>query len=447
VNAASYTRRHWNGLAAVQAGLWLTGAGSQAQPARGKMARGKRMIQLTLLRTGRTDSLEPRRQAITAGKRTMPSRAAAGAPGYLRAFGNERLNSRLGRELGEGEWVEKWREEIRMDGAPAFVLSSSGFIVVHGSDWQIRDAPGKAIASGRLGPGQAVIDPALRSVFTFTEAGYLTLRRLADGGPLFQFLPVQGDGYIRTFLTRRGSRLLVAGWESMFDPHGRFQPSKSVLQIQGLGTPPLADEFGLLSTAERVGELYVEWPAVRVAAAEEQIVCALPNELFRMNWEWEIPAIYEGEFDPRSLSLDEAGNIYLLCTAGGASHLWVINAKGERVVDFALPGDPQTLLFPPVIGYGHTAYLLAQQHIYAVGPDGKLQWSRAAHGGAAGAAVTLDDKLLTSEGACIVVYDAKGERRSIACFPGETLSTPPILTEAGEMLVASETVLHCLSPK
>jgi len=87
-------------------------------------------------------------------------------------------------------------------------------------------------------------------------------------------------------------------------------------------------------------------------------------------------------------------------------------------------------------------YLISGRHILAVGQDGKLDWSREAAGPIAGAAVTADDQLLTSEGSQVAAWDAKGERHVVFTFP-EVLTTAPILTKGGELLAAGRSGLFC----
>ncbi len=116
--------------------------------------------------------------------------------------------------------------------------------------------------------------------------------------------------------------------------------------------------------------------------------------------------------------------------AGGQNHAWKITPSGEIGFDFVLPGGPVLLDHPPIVGYDHSVFQLSGQHIYVIGANGRLRWSRVAEGGLAGAVVTADGQLVVSEGRYVVAYDANGERRKVVCFDGETLTSPPILNEA-----------------
>jgi outer membrane protein assembly factor BamB len=250
--------------------------------------------------------------------------------------------------------------------------------------------------------------------------------------------------YTRAFLTRHGGRLLILGWERALDPHGHKKAENSRIEILDLGMPPKADGFGFLTSSKEVGELYIKELGVQMATAGATIVAAAKNEFYRMNWDLQVTEVLEGNFDPQGLSLDEAGNTYMALAAGGTNHVWKLTPKGEIAYDFTLPGPGIVLETPPIVGYDHTVYQLASQQIYAIGDNGKLRWSRTAEGGVGGAAITGDGHLLVSEGSCIVAYDAKGDRRKVHCFPNETLTSPPILNESGNLMVTSKTSLHCL---
>jgi outer membrane protein assembly factor BamB len=326
-----------------------------------------------------------------------------------------------------------------------FVLAIADRAIVHGRQWHLVDATtGRSLANDRLGGGPIVIDQALKGFITHYTSAHLSVRRLADGKELFKYLPGQGDVYTRAFLTRHGGRLLILGWERALDPHGHKKAENSRIEILDLGMPPKADGFGFLTSSKEVGELYIKELGVQMATAGATIVAAAKNEFYRMNWDLQVTEVLEGNFDPQGLSLDEAGNTYMALAAGGTNHVWKLTPKGEIAYDFTLPGPGIVLETPPIVGYDHTVYQLASQQIYAIGDNGKLRWSRTAEGGVGGAAITGDGHLLVSEGSCIVAYDAKGDRRKVHCFPNETLTSPPILNESGNLMVTSKTSLHCL---
>jgi hypothetical protein len=124
--------------------------------------------------------------------------------------------------------------------------------------------------------------------------------------------------------------------------------------------------------------------------------------------------------------------------------LWLLTQEGERSYAFEfplgiVPGDT-----PPVIGFDHTVYLLAGQHLLAVAPDGKLEWSKQTSGPLIGAVAT-QDKLLVAEGNTLSAWTRNGERTVLYTAP-EMFNSSPILTDSGDLLVASRSQLYCLRP-
>jgi hypothetical protein len=171
------------------------------------------------------------------------------------------------------------------------------------------------------------------------------------------------------------------------------------------------------------------------------------NVIYIMDWDLNVKSAWDGEFEPQAISLDEAGRIYMNVKTADRSEMWLLSQNGERYYAFALPGGPLHLPIPPIVGYDHTAYILAGDQIYSVAPDGKLQWARAAAAKIGGAAVTPGDELLVSEGPEVVAYGKKGDRRKIWSSSGEPLTTPPVTAAGGQLLAASSTTLYCLGVK
>ncbi len=432
-------------LAACALFLAACDAGAQSTVAK-ESAGAKKMIQLTNIHGLTKSPINAPRHPLRPGSPVAtPSATPVAGPGYTRPFANESQNSRLPAALGTNEWKPLWNLPLDPAMPARFVLAIGDRAIVHGRQWHLVDAAtGRSISNDRLGGGPIVIDQALKGFITHYTSAHLSVRRLADGKELFKYLPGQGDVYTRAFLTRHGGRLLILGWERALDPHGRKKAENSRVEIIDLGMPPKADSFGFLSSSSQVGELYIKELGVQMATAGPTIVAAARNEFYRMTWDLQVTEILEGNFDPQGLSLDEAGNTYMAVAAGGTNHVWKISPKGEIAYDFTLPGPGIVLETPPIVGYDHTVYQLAGPQIYAVGENGKLRWSRTAEGAVGGAAISGDGQLLVSEGACVVAYDAKGDRRKVHCFPNETLTSPPILNESGHLLVTSKTALHCL---
>jgi hypothetical protein len=164
-----------------------------------------------------------------------------------------------------------------------------------------------------------------------------------------------------------------------------------------------------------------------------------------MDWDLTIRHGLEAGFDPVTMSLDEAGRIYLVVKIDGRNVLWLVTPEGGLLYAFEFqPGSPPPD-YPPIIAYDHSVYLVSGAQILALGPDGKLNWTRAANSTVKGGFVTPDQLLVVTEGDSITSWNAQGRRTVLFSTGGDMLQTPPVLAPAGELLAASETRLYCLS--
>lgn len=381
----------------------------------------------------------------SASVQPLPAAAPGAYADYTQPHANPEQNSRLAASLPAGPWTVRWQAEINPAFRPTFVLAGNDAVVVQAGEWRLFDRQGRPVSRDRLGLGPMALDTGNGYLYHITINSYLAARRLADGGPFFQFLPRFGDLYARTFYARNGQRLLVAGVEFQKAPLEVKIADTSMMQVTGLGNPIRADEMGDLASMESPAVLLLPWVNLVVAAHGEWIVAATPGHVYFLDWKLGFRAAFEASFEPQAMSLDEAGRVYLVAASETQTSLWLLTPAGERLYSFALPPGTAAISTPPIVGYDHTVYLIAGQYIFAVAPDGKLHWSRAATGAIAGAVLTGDGQLLTAEGSQIAAWNQRGERRVVHAFPGEDLATPPVLTTHGDLLVASRGRLFCLT--
>ncbi len=394
----------------------------------------------TGMRTISADA-KPLRHAATA---PSFSRASAGTGLYPKPYANDQQNSRLSATVSSGFRV-RWQSQLNPTFQPEFVLTDASRIVVQSAEWQMFDADGRPIASDRRSFGPIVMDGANQLMYLINPAGYLVARKLGDGSQLYNFLPQFGDSYARTFISRQGQRMLIAGSERPRGSHGDFVPANSIIEADDLGERPTVDEMGFLTSLVERGSLMIPSIGLRTAGINDQVIAAVPGRLYLLDANLKIKDTVEAEFTPVAMSLDEAGRIYLVSSVKDRTHLWMLTPAGEQIYSFDLPPGT-SVIQPPLVDYDHTAYLIAGQHITAVDHAGKLKWSKSVAGSIAGASVMADDHLLIAEGGTVAIYDTRGERRAIFQSPGEDLATPPVLSAKGEILVASATHLYCLSP-
>jgi hypothetical protein len=237
--------------------------------------------------------------------------------------------------------------------------------------------------------------------------------------------------------------MLIAGSERPRGAHGEFEPTRSVIDLFDLGSPLQVDEMGNLASADPRASLILPSVTMLVAGVDERLVAAIPNGIYVMNWSLKVEAAFSTDVEPVAMSLDESGRIYLVAEKEERKRLLQLSTTGEQFWSVDLPSGIDVFQ-PPVIGYDHTAYVIGRNHLVAVGPDGKVRWSKTASA-VAGAAVTSDDRLLASEENAVMLLNAAGERRRVFAISDGKLSTPPILTADSEILVASNTHLYCLS--
>ena len=372
------------------------------------------------------------------------------AMGYTRSYANEAANSRSATALPEGNWVEDWRAELAAGLSPLFVLYGGRAIVLPGPfQWQLFDIQGNAHGVGALGMGQTVLDLEHGLFIGPGPTGVVTAWSLSDGSKIFSLLVATDDAFRQALLARRGERLLVVSVEYKAEPHGGHQPEESLVEVYELGPSEPVDEIGLLKWARVEARLRRESPLLLAALHEESVVMASKDRIFVADWHLEVSTTLEEAFIPLSMSLDEAGRIYLVVLqrkddAPERRALWVIDREGNRLLDVTLPAAASDAYAPPIVGYDHRAYLFQGDRVLSISPDGGLRERVNAGGPVAGGLATSDGGLLVAAGGILSVFDSAGERRVLYVLDDDQWVTPPALTSEGRLLIASERYLYCL---
>ncbi|MEK7404891.1 MAG: PQQ-binding-like beta-propeller repeat protein [Acidobacteriota bacterium] len=424
-------------------------AARKAGPRRGPAAGGKTVIEVTR----QIDLTEPQEVTLTGaliepGTPSPLSRAALPAePGCPRRYCTAELNSRLPASLPGGDWRIKWQASLNPALPPAAIIAGADRVVTQGAGlWQLFDAAGKELAQGRLGFGEVVLDPRHRLFYALHRSNMLTAHQMSDGAAAFRTSPAYGDIFRRPFLGRAGNRLLLVGVERQIPAMPPRPPTRSLVEFIEFSEPPKVHANGLLFSVTRRGRLDLGTAKLIAAMRGETFLLAVPGRIYLADISLNVQRAFDAEFEPLLMSLDESGRIYLVVSIGEEQKaLWVLSPEGKRLGAFALKPEHQALVAPPIVGYDHRIYLLTRALVVALDAEGKLLWERPAGGAAAGAGVTVDDRLLVSAGEEIAVFDANGERRMLYRFRGQPLLTPPVLTAAGEILVASAQRLYCLA--
>jgi hypothetical protein len=380
------------------------------------------------------------------------ARAEPGAEGsVIRPYINDEQNSRIISRLGPpGQFRPKWTFAppdqqvnglVLMTGERVLAPCSFGCYILDRND-------GRMLNQVRQLSGSSTLDPVNSLLYSKNIFGLVGGYRIDDGGSAFSLLLQGGKEFGQEFVARRGSQLLTVS--TALPANEPPDPEETHIELTELGDP---------AGPHVVQDLMYESSRMMAAMHGDTLVVSTHDRIFTIDRELEVQNELTCSFGPMALSLDEAGRIYIIVYVGGkrdvflGGHyaLWLLTQDGEGLWAYDFP-DGMQACFPPIVGYDHTVYTFAApggydvngQQLYAISPNGKLKWSHPVPGHYAHAVVTADDHLLVSVGSDIVVFDPKGERRVLYTFSGEELCSPPLLTDKGELIVASRTAVHCL---
>ena len=405
----------------------------------------------TQLWKGKVEPKNPAKALRPAPRPLELPRAEPGAVDtVIGPYVNDEKNSRVVSKLGQfGQLRPRWAFAPPDQGVAGLVLMagervlspcSFGCCVLDRKD-------GRMLTQVRQLSGSPTLDPVNSLLYSKNIFGMVGGYRIEDGGSAFSLLLQGGKEFGQEFIARRGSRLLTVSTALPANEPPDPEEARIELAELGPGGPRV------------VKDLMYESSRMIPAMHGDTLVVSTHDRIFTIDAELEVQNELTGSFGPMALSLDEAGRIYIIVYVGGkrdvflGGHyaLWLLTQDGEGLWAYDFPNGMQAC-FPPIVGYDHTVYTFAApggydvngQQLYAISPSGKLKWSRPVPGHYAHAVVTADDQLLVSEGTDVASYDPKGERRVLYTFPGEELCSPPLLTDKGELIVASRTAVHCL---
>ncbi|MBM4440877.1 MAG: hypothetical protein FJ027_10665 [Candidatus Rokubacteria bacterium] len=389
----------------------------------------------------------PARIQPKATAHAVPDARPSGRGGVSRRFANDRLNGRVGVELPRGTWEVAWQVDLDPRyPADALLAADERILILSPLQWSLLDGRGRPLARGPRG-GSDVVLAADRGLFHEVDAfGAWTARSLADGTTRYHTLLPNGASFARYFVVAHQTRHVAVGIEQPLGAHdgeGRA-PRETLIEAFSAPEPIETDETAMLRSATESAELRLDTLKTAAAHDDGMLVLALADTVLWLDLKLQPVAAFEDRFAPEMLSLDETRTAYLVAETGTRHQLSAITSAGERLYMFELPKRLVPLRQPPIVGYDHGVYLLSERMIVALAADGEIRWARPAAAGFAGGFVTGNGQLLASDGGEVVAFDEDGQRRSLYAFVGERRLTSPVLTDAGEILVASEKVLYCL---
>lgn len=152
--------------------------------------------------------------------------------------------------------------------------------------------------------------------------------------------------------------------------------------------------------------------------------------------------------EPLWLSVDRADRGHLvLREPEGDFVYWLLSAKGDRLATARWPHTEGVPIAPPVVSPDYHSYVVSSHRIQCFDPVGVPAWSVEVAEAIGGAAVSFDGLLLVTAGPSIMAYetvDGAVRSRVLASLEGITLTSAPVLTSRGHMLVGSRDHLHAL---
>jgi hypothetical protein len=367
---------------------------------------------------------------------------------YTRAYADELANSRIPVKISDKLWEIKWQLKVDPFFPPDFILTAkSQFIALGAGRWHLIDSEGKLLTTEFFGNSSVIFDPAYSLVYFADRFGQIAAVKLPSNEKLFS-MQVNGlEDVERKFLYRNDGIFLIADKIENKNPHNP-SPNKFIyIESYAIDDPPVIENGNLASFKELN---HVNYPAGNVTAAayKDIFVYAIEDKLIITGLNLKVQSEYEGKFKPVTLSLDESGRIYLtVINNENKLALWVMTQQGELLVDTVIPVEGQLNSIPPVISFNHDIFLIFKDRVFSYREDGKLKWQTLTDGNTAGAVVTSNNKLLLSEGSMINELDETGERQPIFQFPGEVLTSPPVITSENEIIAATEGNIYLLRPK
>jgi hypothetical protein len=329
---------------------------------------------------------------------------------------------------------------------PKHILHAFDRMIIQGDGpWQLFDKDCNSLAKGYLDGSDVLLDAENRLFYLSDAAGMLEAHNLADGNRAFSASLLFGHAYYRSFIARKDERIIVVSIEREIDQDSEEKPEKSTIEVLKFAEPQKIDQDGRLRSSRVVAELMRNTLCLLSALQDETLVVATDNQICLIDLDLQIKTTINGEFKPGTLSISNAGLIYLFVFHEERLNLWLVNPDGEKVYAVELPKEVENIYYPPIIGYDHCVYLLSDKRLMAFNSRGDFIWEYKTQSNIEGAVITADNQLLVTIGSELGAFEANGRYKTLCEFKGESLQTPPTLTSNSELLVASRSKFYCLT--
>jgi hypothetical protein len=443
--------------AALLAGVMLSAAALLA-PAAAQTPRSKKdkTMEVSLTTSPmdiarKTLNLQSLRPAAQAPAPAAAGTAASAAPTLLGIApnGSDAQNGRT-HTLPASALTLAWRADVPAELTPRFVLNQGNVVALQAAQWQLFDINGQKLGSGFAGPGQLLLDSAV--LMSIDTNGYLAGNEVNDGKRRFIIMPVGGDASMFSLISKRGSEVLLAGFEQpkadfeQLDRSANLPPapgSESHIEIMNFGEGIRVRAGGML-TGVKTRNLRI--PAAPLFAARGARItwAAVPGALLAVGADLNVTAAYELNARPLAVSSDDADNAHLIVRTDKGRAVLRVSAQGAASPAIALPDSADRFPKPPTVAADGRVFVASGGSLIAVSPGGQVLWTKAVSAAPGGLAVTPDGTLLVADGTELAAFNTAGERRVLYTSEHGALITPPVVTAQGLVLLASKTHLMAL---
>ena len=338
----------------------------------------------------------------------------------------------------------KWYDPA-VSGAPAggavgfqAAIDKKEFVVLNGAGHQILED-----YSGR---SPIAIDGRAKLFQLITSTSSWEVRHLSSGELAFRNALPYDENYSWPVLYRAGSRMLAFADIQPALRHSGQDKGSSLLQLIEVQTPIETDESKLVRNLARFEALQLSVESACAAAQNDTIAIAAAGVLALFDSTLKVTAALSMDFEPLFVSMDEAGWIYLSGASNRNRALWVLNPQGARTAAWTVPPDVADPFQPPILGYDHRVYLLTASQLVALGDRAELRWSKPVPGGALGAGVTVDGRVLVSAANALLAFDPSGGHKELHKFE-DRITTPPVYTAHHEIVVGAGNKVYCLAKR
>ncbi len=366
---------------------------------------------------------------------------------YYRLHGNSEQNGRVDATLPAGEWALAWEQTLRPGFVPEAVLCSGDRLLVQTGVWQLFSLGGELLREGSVGSGGITLDAEKSLFYHMDKMGDLAGRNLSDGEQAFAFMPFLGEEFSRTLIRRVDDNLLLVGIERQLDPHGHKKASRTLLEWYHLGDMKTLTVSGMLATGRNEGTLILPSTRTMTATTAQCTVTAAPGHLYFTTPEAAIARAFGGDLQPVALSLGGNEIAYLVVREGDRLNLLCLAEDGHLLRRYTFPEGVHSLLAPPLVGFDGRIYLLLHGTVIALAPDMSTLWESSENGPNVGATITRNGQLVVSGMRSIGILDPTGAYQPIAGKAETDYCTAPIVTDSGEIAVASKRQLHVFHTK